>query len=111
MIDLTGCVSIPYFKKTVFTGSDGKMRYLLGKAEENEETVLKAWYWEGPYASMYVPEDSRLHSMPRCIWKIPRSRCFFISFPTKGPSLRPKEMITGILLECGQSLSSHLKRK
>lgn len=38
MIDLTGCVSIPYFKKTVFTGSDGKMRYLLGKAEENEET-------------------------------------------------------------------------
>ena len=46
MIDLTGCVSIPYFKKTVFTGSDGKMRYLLGKAEENEETVLKAWYWE-----------------------------------------------------------------
>ena len=48
MIDLTGCVSIPYFKKTVFTGSDGKMRYLLGKAEENEETVLKAWYWEGP---------------------------------------------------------------
>lgn len=35
MIDLTGCVSIPYFKKTVFTGSDGKMRYLLGKAEEN----------------------------------------------------------------------------
>lgn len=57
MIDLTGCVSIPYFKKTVFTGSDGKMRYLLGKAEENEETVLKAWYWEGPYASMYVPEE------------------------------------------------------
>ena len=59
MIDLTGCVSIPYFKKTVFTGSDGKMRYLLGKAEENEETVLKAWYWEGPYASMYVPEDKK----------------------------------------------------
>lgn len=59
MIDLTGCVSIPYFKKTVFTGSDGKMRYLLGKAEENEETVLKAWYWEGPYASMYVPEEKK----------------------------------------------------
>ena len=59
MIDLTGCVSIPYFKKTVFTGSDGKMRYLLGKAEENEETVLKAWYWEGPYASMYVPEEEK----------------------------------------------------
>ena len=48
MIDLTGCVSIPYFKKTVFTGSDGKMRYLL-----------KAWYWEGPYASMYVPEEKK----------------------------------------------------
>ena len=59
MIDLTGCVSIPYFKKTVFTGSDGKMRYLLGKAEENAETVLKAWYWEGPYASMYVPEEKK----------------------------------------------------
>ena len=63
MIDLTGCVSIPYFKKTVFTGSDGKMiPYMLvvgGKAEENEETVLKAWYWEGPYASMYVPEEKK----------------------------------------------------
>ena len=35
------------------------MRYLLGKAEENEETVLKAWYWEGPYASMYVPEEKK----------------------------------------------------
>ena len=29
------------------------------KAEENEETVLKAWYWEGPYASMYVPEEKK----------------------------------------------------
>ena len=57
MIDLTGCVSIPYFKKTVFTGSDGKMRYLLGKAEENDVRVLIAWYWFGAYACFYVPED------------------------------------------------------
>ena len=39
MVDLTGCVSIPYFKKTVFTGSYGKMRYLIGKTEEQGETV------------------------------------------------------------------------
>ena len=59
MIDLTGCVSIPYFKKTVFTGSDGKMRYLLGKAEENEETVLNGCYWDGTYASFSGPEDKK----------------------------------------------------
>ncbi len=59
MIDLTGCVSIPYFKKTVFTGSYGKMRYVIGKAEERGETVLKVWYWEGPYASICVPEEKK----------------------------------------------------
>mgnify|MGYP000559142430 CR=1 FL=1 len=59
MVDLTGCVSIPYFKKTVFTGSYGKMRYLIGKTEEQGETVLKAWYWEGPYASSNVAEESK----------------------------------------------------
>ncbi len=56
MVDLTGCVSIPYFKKAVFTGSCGKMRYLIGKAEdEKKNIVLQVWYWEGPYASDKVP--------------------------------------------------------
>ncbi len=60
MIDLTGCVSIPYFKKTVFTGSYKTMRYLIGKAEEEGEMVLRAWYWKGPYASVYVPEEKKI---------------------------------------------------
>lgn len=61
MIDLTGCVSIPYFKKAVFTGSYGKMRYLLQKAEDEQgNTVLKAVHWHGPYASFKVPEDEKI---------------------------------------------------
>lgn len=63
MVDLTGCVSIPYFKKTVFTGSYSKMRYLIGKTEEQGETVLKAWYWEGPYASSNVAEESKISAV------------------------------------------------
>lgn len=74
MIDLTGCVSIPYFKKTVFTGSDGKMRYLLGKAEENEETVLKAWYWED--------------LMPACMCRRRKKRPQFFRFQKKESARR-----------------------
>lgn len=60
MVDLTGCISIPYLKKTVFTGSDGKMRYLIEKAEdEKKDTVLRVWYWEGPYASDKVPQPQK----------------------------------------------------
>lgn len=60
MIDLKGCVSIPYLKKAVFTGSYGKMRYLLTKAEDAQgNTVLRAVYWKGPYASFKVPEEEK----------------------------------------------------
>lgn len=60
MIDLTGCVSIPYFKKAVFTGSYYKMRYRMGKSEnENGDMVLKVQYWEGPYASFKVQDSEK----------------------------------------------------
>lgn len=60
MIDLTGCVSIPYFKKAAFTGSCQNMRYLIRKAEDEEgNPVLEAQHWRGPYASMNVPEEEK----------------------------------------------------
>lgn len=60
MIDLTGCVSIPYLKKAVFTGSCGKMRYLLQKAErEDGGLVILVEHWKGPYASSATPKEAR----------------------------------------------------
>ena len=36
------------------------MRYLIEKAEdEKKDTVVRAWYWEGPYASDKVPQPKK----------------------------------------------------
>ena len=60
MIDLSGCISIPYFKKAVFTGSCQKMRYQLKKAEDAQgNPILEAKHWQGPYASSCVPEEAK----------------------------------------------------
>lgn len=60
MIDLTGCVSIAYLKKAVFTGSCGKMRYLLCRAEDQEgNAAVKVSYWSVPKASYLVPEEEK----------------------------------------------------
>lgn len=45
MIDLYGIISIPFLKKSAFTGSFRKMRYRLEKATEEDREQLKATYW------------------------------------------------------------------
>lgn len=45
MIDLYGIVSIPFLKKSAFTGSFRKMRYRLEKVVVEGGERLKATFW------------------------------------------------------------------
>ena len=80
MIDLHGDISIPFLKKSRFTGSYLGMRYQLMKAErpksqmppengeeacgeETEmETVIRAVIWPEPFNFEVTPEEKK-HSM------------------------------------------------
>lgn len=70
MIDLHGDISIPFLKKSRFTGSYKGMRYVLLKAEnvieeakEEEpaktETVLRAIIWSEPFNFEMTPEEKK----------------------------------------------------
>ena len=70
MIQRKDILSIPFLKKSVFTGSCQGMRYRLEKTEaeiepakEGEEakteTRLKVFLWEGPYSFDVVPKEEK----------------------------------------------------
>lgn len=70
MIDLSGMISIPFLKKSVFTGSYAGMRYLLRKNEKvieeaegdepaRTETVLTAVIWPEPFNYVTTAEDKK----------------------------------------------------
>ena len=51
MIDLTGMISIPYLKKTTFTGSEKGTNFMIRKisGEEGEPDKIQAITWPGPF--------------------------------------------------------------
>lgn len=70
MIDLSGMISLPYLKKSAFSGSYQGMRYLLKKAERvvtegtkdvesQTETVLRAVIWPEPYGYDATQEEKK----------------------------------------------------
>lgn len=70
MIDLHGDISIPFLKKSRFTGSYQGMRYVLlkaehviGEAKEEEpaetETVIRAIIWPEPFNFEVTPEEQK----------------------------------------------------
>ena len=59
MIDLNAMVSMPFLKKSRFTGSYHEMNYLLWKQTEEEETFLEAVVWKGPYSFAVVSEEEK----------------------------------------------------
>lgn len=72
MIDIHGDISIPFLKKSRFTGSYLGMRYLLQKAEvvveeakgeepEKTEQVIRAVIWPEPF-NFEVTPDEKKHS-------------------------------------------------
>lgn len=70
MIDLHGDISIPFLKKSRFTGSYRGMRYQLQKFDkvieeahdeepEKTETVLLAIIWPEPFNFEVTPEENK----------------------------------------------------
>lgn len=70
MIDLHGVISMPFLKKSRFTGSYQGMRYLLQKAERiteeaqgetpaQTETVLRAVIWPEPLNYENTAEEKK----------------------------------------------------
>lgn len=70
MIDLHGDISIPFLKKSRFTGSYLGMRYLLQKAENvveeakdeepaKAETVIRAVIWREPFNFEVTPDEQK----------------------------------------------------
>ena len=49
MITKEMLLSINYYKKAVFTGSQKGMCYLIRKITEEEKNYLEAIWWEGPF--------------------------------------------------------------
>lgn len=59
MIERKDILSIPFLKRAAFTGSYEGMRYSLKAVKKEEEQVLEAAAWEGPYAGACVPEEKK----------------------------------------------------
>ncbi|MBO5488404.1 MAG: hypothetical protein J5972_00690 [Eubacterium sp.] len=49
--------SIQYYKKTIFKGSYRGMNFRIQKAGEDDEPVLLATAWKGPYILEKTEED------------------------------------------------------
>lgn len=64
MIEANDLFSIPFYKKTYFSGSYSGMRYRIEKGtrkeDSGESTVLKATIFPGPYCFDAVPEENKL---------------------------------------------------
>lgn len=59
MIKRSDILSIPYFKKAVFTGSYQGMRYRLEKVTGEETENLRATIWEAPYNFDVTAEEKK----------------------------------------------------
>jgi len=58
MIDLTGMISIPFLKKTVFTGSYRGMNYMIKKVSDDDGDKIQATAWPGPF-NFAVTDDEK----------------------------------------------------
>ena len=58
MIDLDGMISIPYLKKTVFTGSHTGMNFMIRKISGDEGDRIQGIVWPGPF-SFAASEDEK----------------------------------------------------
>ncbi len=60
MVDLSGVMGIPLLKKSRFTGSDGKLRYVLEKRSSEEEgDRLAAVCWHGEFCWEATPDEEK----------------------------------------------------
>lgn len=61
MIDLEGMISIPYLKKTVFTGSHKGMNFMIRRQEgkDGDEDRIEAIAWPGPFIFSVTEEEKK----------------------------------------------------
>ncbi len=59
MIERKDILSIPYLKKTTFTGSHEGMRFRFAVAKTEEKQHLEVCAWEAPYAYDFTPEEQK----------------------------------------------------
>lgn len=65
MIDLTGMISIPFLKKSVFTGSHRGMNFLLKKVSDDDGDRIRAIAWPGPFNFAVTEEEKKVsHDVP-----------------------------------------------
>lgn len=60
MIDLTGMISIPFLKKTVFTGSHKGMNFMLKKVSDDSGDKIQAIAWPGPFNYEMTEEEKKV---------------------------------------------------
>ncbi|WP_075720419.1 hypothetical protein [Roseburia sp. 499] len=59
MIERKDILSIPYLKKTTFTGSYEGMRFRFALIKTEEEEHLEVCAWDAPYAYDSTPEEKK----------------------------------------------------
>ena len=60
MIDLTGMISIPFLKKSVFTGSHKGMNFLLKKVSDDDGDKIRAIAWPGPFNYEMTADEKKV---------------------------------------------------
>lgn len=60
MIDLDGMVSIPFLKKTVFTGSHKGMNFMLKKQSDDDGDKIRTIVWPGPFIFSMTEEEKKV---------------------------------------------------
>lgn len=60
MINKKDLLSIPYYKKTSYTGSIGNMRYKIERNPENADKFI-IYIWKGPLAFDTTNEEKLTH--------------------------------------------------
>lgn len=58
-IDLEGMISIPYLKKTVFTGSHKEMNFMIRRQEGEGGDRIEAVVWPGPFIFSLTEEEKK----------------------------------------------------
>ncbi len=64
MINEKDILSLEYYKKTSFTGSDLTMRFKIEKTETEDEKFLTVWHWRGPFAFNTTKEEKVSTNFP-----------------------------------------------
>lgn len=59
MIDLTGCVALPFLAKQTYYGSYKGMRFALSKVTVEDEAKIQATIWPEPYGEAATPDDKK----------------------------------------------------